>query len=127
MLLAEETIDTPKSYQTDTLPDGTVVYLIPDTIASFPGGVEEMHKFIRQNLKYPAIYMEAGIQGTVYLKMIIRENGEITNVVVVRSIDKWLDEEAIRVVRLMPNFIPAKVRGENVASYFIMPVRFTLR
>ncbi len=85
-----------------------------------------MIKFISKNLKYPANAMESSIQGTVYIRMVIRESGEITDIEVMRSVHKLLDDEAIKVVRLMPNFIPTKVKGKNVASYFILPVRFTL-
>ncbi len=125
LLLAEEVVDSSKSYQTDTLTDGTVVYLNPDTFASFPGGGEEMRKFVSQNFRCPKEAAEMGIQGTIYLKMVIRENGEITNIEVFRSVHILFDNEAIRTVKLMPNFIPAKARGKNVASYFTMPVRFT--
>ncbi|MDR1729582.1 MAG: energy transducer TonB [Prevotellaceae bacterium] len=125
-LWAEEGIDSPKSYQTDTLPDGTVVYLNPDTFASFPGGNKAMIEFINRNLKYPIHAMESSFQGTVVIKMVIRENGRISNIVVVRSVHEMLDKEAILAVSLMPDFIPAKVKGENVASCFTMPVRFTL-
>jgi protein TonB len=126
MLLAEETVDSVKNYKTDILSDGTVVYLNPDTIASFLGGGEEMTKFITKNLRFPKIAADTDVIGKVYLKMTIDENGKITNITVIRSLEKSYDEEAIQVVRLMPNFIPAKAKGENVASYYIIPIRFTL-
>ena len=111
----------------ESLSEEEIIYQIPEIVASFPGGPEEMIKFIHKNLKYPVQAMELGIQGTVYVRLIIRETGEITEITVVRSVDKSLDEEAIRVVRLMPNFIPAKMRDKNVASYFTIPVRFSLK
>jgi protein TonB len=126
MLLAEEVIDSPKSYQTDTLPDGTVVYLNPDTFASFPGGDVEMRKFIGQNLRWPKGMEEIDIVGKVYLRIVIRENGEITDIEVTRSLHPLFDNEAIRVVRLLPNFIPAKVKGKNVATYFTIPIIFKM-
>jgi protein TonB len=109
----------------DTLPDGTIVYSLPDTSACFPGGEAEMRKFIYKNLKWPHNW-EGCVQGKVYLKMIIRENGEITGITVIRSLYEVFDKEAIRVVRLMPCFIPAKAGGRNVASYFVFPVSFKL-
>ena len=127
MLLAETTVDSLKSYNTLTLSDGTVVYINPDIYASFPGGDKEMLKFINQNLRWPKGTEEMGFQGRVFLRMVIRENGEITDVEVLRPLHELVDNEAIRVVRLMPNFIPAKVKGENVASYFALPIRFHLR
>ena len=124
MLLAEDPL---KSYQTNTLPDGTVVYFFPDTIASFPGGVEEMNNFINQNLKHPAQDKKSYID----LHLIIKENGEIVDYEIIissdyinmaQAVDKWLGKEIERIVRLMPNFIPAKVEDENVASYYLMPI-----
>lgn len=111
----------------ESLPEEEIIYQIPEIVASFPGGPEEMIKFIHKNLKYPVQAMELGIQGTVYVRLLIRETGKITEITVVRSVDKLLDEEAIRVVRLMPDFIPAKMRDENVASYLTIPIRFSLK
>jgi len=124
-LLAEANVGFQRSYETSTLTDGTVVYLDPDTFASFPGGTAEMHKFITQNLRWPEEYLKiGGVRVTVYLRATIKENGEIATIIIVQSVDELFDKEAIRIVRLMPDFIPAKARGENVASYFIIPVRF---
>ena len=107
--------------------DAEIIYQVVEVPPSFPGGLEEMNKFIRENLKYPPLAMEISIQGAVYLKLTIRETGKITNIEVVRSVHKSLDDEAIKVVSLMPDWIPAKMGDRNVASYYIIPIRFTLK
>lgn len=124
-LLAETAVDSLKSYKTNTLTSGTVVYLNPDTLASFPEGENGLKIFISQNLRYPLEAMKRKIQGTIYVRMVIKGNGEITNIEVRRG-HELLQKEAIRVVSLMPDFIPAKADGKNVASYFTLPFRFVM-
>lgn len=70
---------------------------------------------------------QAGIQGKVYLKFVIEKNGSITNIVILRGIGGGCDEEAIRVVKSMPTWIPGKQRGIPVRVEFNLPVRFTLQ
>ncbi len=77
----------------------------------FPGGVEALRKYISDNLIYPAIAQEQGIQGTVVVEFTIEEYGRVGNVKVVKSVDESLDNEARRVVRLMPNWIPTGIKS----------------
>ncbi len=119
--------DISKSYKTETLPDGTTIYLVPDTIASFGGGQDGMIKFLSRNLRYPVEASEKKIQGVVYVKIVVRENGQITDVDIQKPVHELLDNEAKRVVGLMPNFVPAKAGGRNVASYLVVPIRFALK
>ena len=82
-------------------------------------------KFIRDNLKYPVIAQENGIQGRVILRFVVSKTGTIDNVTVLRSLDPTCDKEAIRVVKSMPKWIPGKQNGNNVPVYFTLPVVFT--
>jgi len=99
--------------------------LNPDTFASFPEEGGEILKIIYQNLKLPNEIDSIPI-GKIIVKMVITENGEITNVEVLYPPQELLAKEIIRVIQLMPNFIPAKVQGKNVASYFTMPIHINL-
>ena len=96
-------------------------YEAVEQMPTFPGGETELMKFIRDNLKYPVIAQENGIQGRVILRF-----GAIDNVTVLRSLDPTCDKEAIRVVKSMPKWIPGKQNGNNVPVYFTLPVVFKL-
>jgi protein TonB len=93
----------------------------------FPGGEVEMQKFIRDNLRYPVVAQEAGIQGRVTLRFVVSKTGAIENVTVVRGIDPSCDKEAVRVVQSMPKWIPGKQNGLNVPVYFNLPIQFKLQ
>jgi TonB family protein len=104
------------------------IFDVIDEPASFPGGVEAMKTFISKNLKYPEYMKEANIQGKVFLKFIVSETGEISDIKILRGLPdcKECDTEAIRVVKTMPKWIPAKNDGKVVKSYYTLPVSFKL-
>ncbi|MDR2511848.1 MAG: energy transducer TonB [Bacteroidales bacterium] len=101
--------------------------LIPQEYAAYPGGEGARMEFLRNNLHYPAIAIEIGAQGTVYLRFIVEKDGSLSNVEVVRGIGAGCDEEALRVAKLMPKWTPGKNNGLPVRSYFSMPIKFTLK
>ena len=101
-------------------------YEAVEQMPTFPGGETELMKFIRDNLKYPVIAQENGIQGRVILRFVVSKTGTIDNVTVLRSLDPTCDKEAIRVVKSMPKWIPGKQNGNNVPVYFTLPVVFKL-
>jgi len=98
-----------------------------EQMPSFPGGESEMNKFIADNLKYPVVAQESGIQGRVTIRFVVTKTGEISDVTVVRGIDPSCDKEAMRVVKSMPKWIPGKQNGLNVPVYFTLPIVFKLR
>jgi len=98
-----------------------------EVMPQFPGGEKAMMAFLSQNLKYPIIALEQGIQGTVLLRLVIGKTGEITDVTVMRSLDPSCDKEAVRVVKTMPKWTPGKHNGNPVNVYFNLPVRFRLQ
>ncbi|MDF3027468.1 MAG: hypothetical protein K0S23_1775 [Fluviicola sp.] len=108
--------------------DQEVVYDYVEEPASFPGGSEALKTFISKNLRYPESMKEAGVQGKVYLKFVVSETGEISDVKIARGIPgcKECDTEAIRMAKTMPLWIPGKNNGKAVKSYFILPVKFQL-
>ena len=81
---------------------------------------------IGQNLKYPVIAQENGIQGKVIVRFLVEKDGSISKVEVVRSLDPACDKEAIRLIRLLPKFIPDKQNGVNVAVWYTLPITFKL-
>ncbi len=88
------------------------IYDATDEVASFVGGREASNKFISKNLKYPPKAIIKEIEGTVYVKFVVEKDGKITNIKIVKSVDILLDTEALRVVKMMPKWKPAK-KGEK--------------
>ncbi|HRO75232.1 MAG TPA: energy transducer TonB [Crocinitomicaceae bacterium] len=99
-----------------------------DEYAEFPGGRKELLKFLRENLRLPAILQEISYRGRSILKLVVSKEGSITNAEVIKGAKDCpeCDAETIRVVKIMPKWIPAKKNGQIVNSYFILPVEFTL-
>lgn len=104
------------------------IYTVVDEPASFPGGTGCLLRFIFENLHYPQSAMEMGIQGKAYLRFIVSDKGEISNITFLRKTPDCpeCDEEAMRLVKSMPKWIPAKNDGKPVNSYFHLPITFKL-
>ncbi len=96
-----------------------------EVMPQFPGG--ELMKYLNDNLRYPTIAAEQGIQGRVVVKFVVSKTGEISDVTVVRQLDPSCDKEAVRVVKSMPKWIPGKQNGRAVSAYFTLPVTFRLQ
>ena len=95
--------------------------------AEFKGGMTELKKFIDKNLQYPKT--NACVCGKVYIQFIVEKDGRITNPQIIRSLlPKEFDEEALRVIRLMPKWTPARDYGgkKPIASRFTIPIKFTI-
>lgn len=101
----------------------TVVEQMPQ----FPGGDGELMKFLNGEIKYPVVAAENGIQGRVVVRFVVGKDGKVSDVKVVKALDPSLDKEAIRVVQKMPNWVPGKQNGRNVAVYYTLPVTFRLQ
>ena len=93
----------------------------------FPGGTNALNTFIASNLKYPIAAAENGIQGRVIVKFIVEKDGSISNVEVDRSVDPSLDNEAMRVVKAMPKWIPGQINGKAVKVECSHPFVFRLQ
>jgi len=102
------------------------IFQVVENAPAFPGGDIARMKFLQDNIKYPAMARESGIQGTVYVTFVVERNGSVTDVKILRGIGGGCDEEAVRVVKNMPKWEPGKQRGKPVRVQFNMPIRFTL-
>jgi TonB family protein len=100
--------------------------MTPDEQPTYPGGDEARVKFLMENVKYPATALKDTLQGKVIVSFIVQKDGSITDVKVVRSVRKDLDEEAIRVVKLMPKWNPGKLKGEVIICAMNLPINFKL-
>ena len=106
--------------------DDEEFFMVVENMPEFPGGDLGLMKYIQKNVKYPAIAKEYNITGKVYVSFIVDKKGSVTNVKVVRGVDKNLDAEAVRVVKSLPKYKPGKQRGKPVRVMFTIPINFTL-
>jgi TonB family protein len=102
------------------------VYNTVDKMPVYPGGEQELMKLILGNLHYPTKAKEAGIEGRVIIRFVVSKTGDVTNVEVMRGLDSSCDEEAIRVVKMMPKWIPGQQNGKDVPVYFTLPIVYRL-
>ena len=103
------------------------VYDIVEQMPSFPGGAAELMKWLSSHVQYPAIAIESCIEGTVIVAFIVEPDGSVSNAKLVRSVDPCIDQEALRVVRQMPKWIPGKQNGVAVRVKYNVPVIFKLQ
>ena len=106
--------------------DDEEFFMVVENMPEFPGGDLGLMKYIQKNVKYPAIAKEYNITGKVYVSFIVDKKGSVTNVKIVRGVDKNLDAEAMRVVKSLPKYKPGKQRGKSVRVMFTIPINFTL-
>ena len=105
-----------------------VVFKVVETMPSFPGGDAALMKFISDNVRYPAIAQENGIQGRAICQFTVEKDGSITDIQIVRSAgDETLDKEAKRVIKSMPKWSPGKQRGKAVRVSYTIPINFRLQ
>lgn len=102
------------------------IYEFPDVEAQFPGGPDSLSAFVRNTLIYPEVSKDMGDQGKVYVSFVIEVDGSISNVVVERGVSAELDREAKRIIRNMPKWITAEVKGKPVRSRYRLPIWFKL-
>jgi periplasmic protein TonB len=94
--------------------------------AKYPGGTSELAKFLSKNLQYPRSASMAGIEGKVYLLFTVSATGKISDISISKGIGFGCDEEALRVVGLMPKWTPGMQQGTAVKSKFTLPITFQM-
>lgn len=106
--------------------EGTAPLTYVEQMPYFPGGTQAMFKYIKDHLDYPEQAVENGIQGKVLLRFVVLPTGEIGQVEVIRKLDPLCDQEAIRMIKSMPKWVPGKQNGRAVSVWFNLPISFTL-
>ncbi|HEY6160943.1 MAG TPA: energy transducer TonB, partial [Bacteroidia bacterium] len=96
--------------------------------ADFPGGMTELYRFLQMNIHYPQKERDQGIQGKVFITFVIEKDGSISDVTVIKGVPggKALDDEAMRVIKMMPNWNPGRQDGKTVRVKYALPIKFTL-
>lgn len=103
-----------------------IPYEVVEDMPEFPGGIEEMYKFLSNNINYPQPCIDNGVQGKSYIKFTVEKDGSITNLEVVKSAHKLLDKEAMRVINTMPNWKPGRQLNKPVRVNYTLPINFIL-
>ena len=98
-----------------------------DEMPEFPGGLEMLGDYLAQNIHYPEAARRAGIEGKVMVHFVVEADGSIPDCIVIESLSKECDEEALRVVKGMPKWKPGYKDGQPVSVGFFLPVRFKFR
>ena len=120
---------TPDSLRMDTIEEVVeqeLFGMIPETMPSFRGGEQKLFEFIGKNVVYPQEAIDAGIEGKVFVEFYIEKDGTVCDAKVLRGIGYGCDEEALRVIGLMPKWIPGKQRGKAVRVRYTLPINFKL-
>ncbi len=116
--VAVEVVEEPKEEE---------IFEVVEEMPEFPGGPAEMMKFLSNSIRYPTIAQENGTQGRVIVQFVVNSDGSIVDAVVVRSVDPFLDKEALRVINSMPKWKAGKQRGKAVRVKYTLPVMFRLQ
>jgi len=112
---------------TITEDDKPQIFSHVEIMPQFPGGDVALIKWLQDNIQYPTIAAEHGIQGRVTLRFVVKPDGSVDQVEIQKSLDPSCDAEALRVVRMMPRWIPGKQNGNPVYVYYSLPVTFHLQ
>ena len=101
------------------------IFVSVEQMPEIPGGKEELFKFISNNLKYPD--MVGDFEGRVIVQFVVEKDGSISDIKVIRSLHPEYDKEAMRVIKLMPKWLPGNQRGKAVRVSYILPIVFKLQ
>ena len=108
------------------IPEDTTIYNNVEVMPSYPGDMTECYMFIARQMHYPEEAEEKGIEGRVLIRFVVEKDGRLTNFEVIESPDPLLSNEALRVLKQMPKWIPAKNKGKDVRCRYSMPILFRL-
>jgi protein TonB len=102
------------------------IFTIVEEQPQFPGGMEAFYAFVSDRIRYPSAARRMHVEGRVFVQFVVDKGGDLTNIVVVKGVGAGLDEEAVRVMKMVPNFKPGKQRGKPVRVKMVVPIYFKL-
>lgn len=108
------------------IPEDTTIYNNVEVMPSYPGDMTECYMFLARHMHYPEEAAEKGIEGRVLIRFVVEKDGRLTNFEVIETPDPLLSDEALRVLKQMPQWIPAKNKGKDVRCRYSMPIQFRL-
>lgn len=123
LLVAVFTLGATHSYSQSASDEGAI-YTHVEKMPEYPGGQVALVKFLSKNIKYPAKYKKDKVNGRVFVSFVIDKTGKVTQPKIVKSLNEDCDKEALRVISMMPNWIPGEKDGNKVNVQFGLPVNF---
>jgi len=121
--VAEVGIDAPPA-KIEAAPPREEVFVRVEEMPSFPGGSDKMYAFLQKHKKYPQKAPDSDLEGRVFVGFIVKSDGSIENIEIKRSLSPSHDAEAIRVIKMMPKWIPGKQNGRAVNCWYTLPIDF---
>ena len=103
------------------------VFDVVEQMPEYPGGMQALFEFLKENIKYPEDAQKQKVEGRVLAKFVVETDGSISNIEVVKHAFPSLDAEAVRVIQAMPNWTPGKQKGQAVRVKFVVPINFNLK
>ena len=126
LLLTLSTCEKDDDDIDDPEPVTEIVDETVDQMASYPGGIPALMDFLNENIKYPEQAEREGIEGRVVAGFIVERDGSVSNIEILKSVHPLLDAEVVRVMSLMPNWIPGRQNGQPVRVKYSLPITFRL-
>jgi protein TonB len=120
-------VDVPEPPKEEKKPQKEEIFKSVEQPPQFPGGDAALMKYLSSHIQYPTMAQENNIQGKVVLQFVVEKDGHVGEVKVVRSVDKDLDREAVRVCKSLPKFTPGRQNGQAVRVWYTLPVNFKLQ
>ena len=120
-VVVEKPVEEPKEVKTEQ------VFITVEQMPQFPGGDAELMRCLQSHMNYPPMAAENNVQGRVVVQFVVDKTGRVGEVKVVRSVDRDLDKEAVRVCKSLPKFTPGRQNGQAVAVWYTLPVTFKLQ
>ena len=119
-VVVEKPVEKPKEVKEE-------VFRSVEQMPQFPGGEDALRKYLASHVNYPPMAAENNVQGKVVVQFVVEKDGKVGEVKVVRSVDKDLDREAVRVCKSLPKFTPGRQNGQAVSVWYTLPVQFKLQ
>ena len=119
-VVVEKKVEAPKEVKEE-------IFRSVEQMPQFPGGEAALMKYLQSHINYPPMAAENNVQGRVVVQFVVDKSGKVGEVKVVRSVDKDLDKEAVRVCKSLPKFTPGRQNGQAVPVWFTLPVTFKLQ
>lgn len=121
-----EDLDLPVVDDED-IDDVPEIFNIVESMPTPEGGMKAFYKFLQKNMKYPRQAVRMGVEGKVFVQFVVDTQGNVTDIQVVKGIHTQCDQEAMRVIKAYPGWVPGKQRGNPVKVRMMMPITFTLQ
>ena len=118
-----DSTEIPNTYLITTNTDSKI-YTAAEQMPRFPQGSSALSSYINNSIKYPLSAIEDGIQGHVIIQFVVTDTGKIREVKIARGLSTDIDNEAIRVIKSLPDFIPGRIRGKKVNVWYTLPISF---